>query len=890
MKKYLHIIVPVISVLLCSLFAFSSLDDEIYDMFLHATPTLKEDPSVLLVNIDDRAVDNVGLWPWNRDIMADAIVLMKELGAAAVVFDLSYLNRSPVKVDPAYVSQELPGYLDEGFDRIDETVSQVMDAFESRFIGPADAPEYKRLILENNREVRNSLNASISYVTRDLDEYFAKSLRFFGDSYLTLTMVMEEDIPGKDKVWNVSAEDREILEGKIALRSVRGEKDSKTREHPGITPSIAMLLSQARSAGFVNAQPDADGYRRRVNLLEKWNGSYYGQLVFTPLLARLGNPGVTVTNSAITLTGATVNGEKKDIDIPRSTDGSILINWPKKKYVDYNGMSVSDLVNYGIIEKGLAENLRYMKDAGFFNYWGESENPLDLFDAAAYLRDELGKGEDPENGITFAQWLDYRERFFSSAGRYLNGETEAIILGTELDDATVEFVSKLFSAARGQYSNMAILRERVKPVMDGAFAIVGVTVTSMTDVGLTAFEERFPNVGIHATLANMILSGQFLDDAPIGVSVFIALILALVLGYIIHKLDTKKAMLYGIGTLVLTVAALFAFFLLSKRYIGVVIPFASAAATFLVLTGSSFLTTIREKSFLRSAFSRYLSPAVINEIINDPSKLNLGGEKREMTAIFTDLQGFSSISEKLDPTDLVALLNNYLTAMSNIVLENRGTIDKYEGDAIIAFFGAPIPTEDHAALACRTALAMKRTEKELNARFLQEGLSPTPLFTRIGINTGDMIVGNMGTPNKMDYTIMGNAVNLASRLEGVNKKYRTGGILISDYTKAAIGDEFLVRSLDRVRVVGVNTPLRLYELLETKSDADGAITALAAKWEAAMADFEARRYEEARKAFAEILSERSEDRVAALYVGQCDSFIAAPPASNWDGVFNLTEK
>lgn len=154
--------------------------------------------------------------------------------------------------------------------------------------------------------------------------------------------------------------------------------------------------------------------------------------------------------------------------------------------------------------------------------------------------------------------------------------------------------------------------------------------------------------------------------------------------------------------------------------------------------------------------------------------------------------------------------------MSNTILELRGTIDKYEGDAIIAFFGAPVEFEEHSSNACMSAVRMRRAEKKLNEYFMAEQMSPVPLFTRIGINTGDMVVGNMGTPKKMDYTIMGNAVNLAARLEGVNKQYGTG-ILISEETYNSGGAGFTARQLDRVRVVGINTPVRLYELIEEKS-------------------------------------------------------------------------
>jgi adenylate cyclase len=306
---------------------------------------------------------------------------------------------------------------------------------------------------------------------------------------------------------------------------------------------------------------------------------------------------------------------------------------------------------------------------------------------------------------------------------------------------------------------------------------------------------------------------------------------------------------------------------------------------------------------------------VIEQIIADPSNLNLGGEKRDMTAIFTDIQRFSSISEALQneyagegPKALVNLLNLYLTEMSNIVLANGGTIDKYEGDAIIAFFGAPIWTADHASLACRSAVQMKKREKELVksimnpggdfyvplSRLIEQGVirKERPLYTRFGINSGDMVVGNMGTPGKMDYTIMGNAVNLAARLEGVNKQYDTGGILISEYTKDKIGGEFVFRGLSRVRVVGINTPFRLYELLALRSDVSPETLDMTAAWEKAFKAYENREFLEAKNAFAAIARKDENDGAARLYLGRCERYIAAPPpAGTWnDGVDNLTEK
>jgi len=310
-----------------------------------------------------------------------------------------------------------------------------------------------------------------------------------------------------------------------------------------------------------------------------------------------------------------------------------------------------------------------------------------------------------------------------------------------------------------------------------------------------------------------------------------------------------------------------------------------APYSFILMVILIYAILITEENFIQGAFSRYLAPEVISEIVKDPNKLNLGGEKREMTAIFTDIQGFSAISEQLDPAHLVRLLNKYLTEMSNIIMEHLGTIDKYWGDAIVAFFGAPLFNADHGALACRSALAIKAAERELNKTLVSEKMSPVPIFTRIGINTGEMVVGNMGAEKKMDYTIMGNAVNLASRLEGVNKYYHTGGILISEYTKAKIGDEFPLRRIDRVRVVGINTPLRLYELLPTDTE-QGAV----AIWEKALDLYERRDFRKAFALFVSLLKRYPNDNVAKVYALRCKAFVETPPPDDWDAVKNLTNK
>jgi len=292
---------------------------------------------------------------------------------------------------------------------------------------------------------------------------------------------------------------------------------------------------------------------------------------------------------------------------------------------------------------------------------------------------------------------------------------------------------------------------------------------------------------------------------------------------------------------------------------------------------------------LRRAFSTYLSEDVVEEIVTDPTRLQLGGVKRHMTAIFTDVRGFSGIAEKLLPENLVDLLNYYLSTLSDVILEQKGTIDKYEGDAIIAFFGAPLDLPDHAIRACLAAVVMKRLEADINKYVMESRISPSPLLTRIGINSGDMVVGNMGTQKKMNYTIISNAVNLASRLEGVNKQYGTW-ILATEDTVKETGNLFLTRRLDRIRVVGINEPVRIHEILETVEHAPQELQQKIDLFHKALELFEERHWKSAEQGFYHILEQFPDDGPSTVYLNRCRQYISHEPLPNWDGVFNMTEK
>ena len=300
-----------------------------------------------------------------------------------------------------------------------------------------------------------------------------------------------------------------------------------------------------------------------------------------------------------------------------------------------------------------------------------------------------------------------------------------------------------------------------------------------------------------------------------------------------------------------------------------------------------FMMERKQKGFIKGAFSQYLSPTVIDQIVENPDMLQLGGEKREMTPFFSDIQGFSTISEGLTPEELVQLLNEYLTAMCDIVSSYHGTIDKFEGDAIIAFWGAPLELPDHATIACHAAIDMQKKNEEMR-KTLREQNRPM-LYTRIGMSSGSVVVGNMGSADRMDYTMMGDVVNLAARLEGVNKFYQTF-TMISQSTYELAKDDIDTRQLDVIRVVGKKEPISVYEVLERKNQTSSEKSGVVEKYLKALKLYEERNFADASKEFEKVLAIDPDDGPSLTYVKRCGVFLETPPEKDWDGVYTFTEK
>jgi len=418
--------------------------------------------------------------------------------------------------------------------------------------------------------------------------------------------------------------------------------------------------------------------------------------------------------------------------------------------------------------------------------------------------------------------------------------------------------------------------------------IVGATATGIYDLRVTPFSTVYPGVEIHATVIDNILHENFLQRSvwTSFLDVCALIIFGLVIGIAIPRVKAVQGILLSFFIVAFFVAANTVIFTHFNIWLNLIYPVLTMIVIYLGITIHRYITEEREKKKIKGAFQYYLTASVINEMLKDPTKLKLGGDKKDLSVLFSDIRGFTSISEKLTPEELVHLLNEYLTAMTNVVFKYDGLLDKYMGDAIMAVFGAPLDQPDHPLRACRTALGMMEELKILQKKWAEE--DRPVLNIGVGVNTGDMVVGNMGSEMRFDYTVMGDSVNLGSRLEGINKEYGTN-IVISEYTYEAVKDVLFCRELDSVRVKGKKLPVRIFELMGEKKDAEkwGNFVSL---FEDGLLKYKQGLWDDAIGCFQEALEIRPYDPPARLYIERCQALKTTPPEGQWDGVFTMTRK
>jgi len=418
-------------------------------------------------------------------------------------------------------------------------------------------------------------------------------------------------------------------------------------------------------------------------------------------------------------------------------------------------------------------------------------------------------------------------------------------------------------------------------------AIIGLTATGTHDIASIPLHNEYPGVGTYHNTINTIIQNKFITTPYKIIEYLIIIFLALISGFFIQKLTSKRSLILSIfGFILLNILSIYLFIIHSiwVEQLGMNLALLIPAITIISI---KLVNEESQKKFIKGAFSRYIAPDVINQIMLNPESLELGGENRRITIFFSDVKGFSTISEKLSPPELVALLNEYLSEMTDIIISHGGTIDKYEGDAIMAFYGAPQPYIDHELRACKAAIDMKKKLREMQEKWRSVGQHE--LYVRMGMNTGLAVVGNMGSKMRMDYTAMGDSVNLASRLEGANKVYGTTA-MISENTYNNVKDDVETRKLDKIRVIGKTEPIVIFELLGMKNTLPQKVYDAIELYNSGMAMFEEHQWKKAMKFFEETLEILPDDGPSKTYIIRCDEFMKKPPSKKWDGVYSLKSK
>ncbi|MBN2080338.1 MAG: CHASE2 domain-containing protein [Spirochaetes bacterium] len=905
--KFSGIAVALVFYLLAAAFCFTRAYEmfelKLYDLRFALRPSIKEWDRLYFLDIDENSLTTVGQYPWPRGTYARGLETLRGVGAFQASFDIMFPDSSPRIVNQ------------------DEFNSLYRKAAGGQRIAPG---EIEAAGIDNDmlfaRGVGDAGNVIMAYT--------------FSDEPLAYDVIERQKSPAF-----IKARERFLRRSSIPVPPEKKKSlvSLDDRSVKSISYPIPELMNAGHVFGFVNRYTDIDGVTRKVQLVQVYDGRIWFNLALVMLIDACG---VSLDNVEV-IPGRSIiikdainplTMKRQNISIPIDRDGMMYVTWagsgqgkggirektfhlvPFYAVIEYPGKR--DLAHEYFADEDrikldtLADLRERLEDftAELHHAQGEmkktitagiaelkekiekaEKNPVleDLEPKLAEAREDLRAAKDAsQKAAAWQRIKELKKQIQGTRHEYLGNYREEVAKAEEElkagDNAELRStIDKLRYVA-----DTLELVIRVEEMAD-SLALVGLTATGTQDIGAIPLHNEYARVGTYHNTINTIIQRQFIKRINWPLNLVIMLLVALAMGYTIQRLNAKRSLITMVSTLValnFIVMAAFALFNLWFQQLGIVL---ASFLPSLAIVAIKFMKEESQKKFIKSAFSYYLAPSVIDEIIKDPESLELGGEDREITIFFSDIASFSTISEKLTPQDLVRRLNEYLTEMTDIILRYSGTVDKFIGDAIMAFYGAPIAMQDHQLKACMAAIEMKKRLRELQEEWRNRGMEP--LFARAGIHSGRATVGNMGSSTRMDYTAMGDAVNLASRLEGANKYYSTHA-MISGATYEGARDYVEVRKLDMIRVVGKTEAVPIYELLGKKGELPDRVYEMLEKYNQAMDHFSGRDWKGARQLFRQALKVLSDDGPSEMYVKRCETFIKSPPSKGWDGVFAMKGK
>lgn len=833
---------------------------------------LKIDPRVTMVDIDTESLKKEGRWSWPYEKHAQLVNILRYLEIQSLGFDIFLVEPSRNVIE---------------FDRLINSGKKVFTYSELWEMKSNSDEIMTDALTKSGRVFLPQIFASSDETEETGHEYY--------------------DFFKENKQKSFQFQKKFSLPVTSAMKSFLKANES--------SPLLYYFAQAVKGTAFAQILPDVDGTVRHYPLFYQYEGRAYLALGFMMALDDMGIPISAV--KVVSPERIEISRGKQIIHVPINSKGLLLINWMGKYMETYphipyiavirlvRHIQLRELKKIILRDQNLlwdeAVLKQHPKIRELINELGEIDTCLLQLQAAsiaqAFLNDNprmefdqfVLAAEVPQENQEAVKSIFLNVKYHNLIYLHRDWIISDFIPSCQIEDTVFfrqcyhDFTNRqigqedfpLFFYDPVRLIGMGTIDERY---FKDKVVFYGLTATGTHDYNPTPYEPRYAMVGVHANIFDNLIHQNFLRESRMWQNILYWLILTIVMSWGLSRLKTLLMGLTAISIFAMNLLINYWVFSQLNIWYQLLTPSVLIIGHFVIISIYRYRREEKEKRKIKDAFSHYVAPSVVEIILKKQGMLKLGGEKRWCTVFFSDIQGFTSISERSDPVELVESLNSYLNRVTQIILRHGGMLDKYEGDAVMAVFGAPLELPGHAAKACQCALDVQKSLKQNLA-----------YPTRIGINTGEMIAGNMGSTTRFNYTVIGDAVNLGSRLEGANKEFGST-IMISEFSAREVQDYFLLRELDIIRVKGKSKPVKVFELIESLPDASDELVKWCRDYHQALEWYKKRDWGSASKSFQSLGRIYPLDQVTTLYCRRCELHLNNPPAPDWDGVFEMVSK
>jgi class 3 adenylate cyclase len=864
---------PLVSVAILGIFGIlgvlQRLDGFAFDRFIRLRPAEPAAKSILLVDVDPQAGALAGL-------LADGLELLKEMDARYAVLDLPLAQKSPPALDPSVLRQTLPDALDREFSQMEENIQSLFDAIRRGSVRPRDAARYVSDLVGLVGKAKARLSSAAVGIERDDDALLGQAAEFFGRVYVPTRLLPTVD-------FSVSPELSQLALQRQSL-AVRVNGRDSSFHAGGIRPAVLPVLGGARGGGFPSETAEPDGVRRNTKLFAEIGGQHIAQLAFAAVLDLLGSPAVEISPGRALLRGASLpGGQSATVAIPLSENGEMLLNWPRSDGTDgFRHLAWTLISQERWLEDLLVSDLRKIDAKGYLSYLRSPESLLDVYEEGGRLgRGMLAAGIDSDED----QWRAVREQFFSLSAQFLQGDAESRILADadhqlqsgalsedEKDLVRVQRdkVPVEFSDARQVLARLLDLRESLHDGLGGSFCIVSLEdAVGSTPAPVTPFGVPATDAQVSAALVSTVLSGRFLRESPAGVPLVVAAVLSLVLAFAVFRLKPLQTLLAGLGAAAVAIAGLGGVFAVYGLFVAPSVPAISVLVTGIALASVKLAWFRGASRAIRAAFTGRVSAERLRVIDAARSQLALEGSRQKASVLCLAEHSNSLDSPVAEAKEVLRQLRTHRAAVREVILGLGGMVAGTGGEQIMAFFGAPVESGDHARRACLASLRLQSLEREL------DGGLPSVFTSRMGIHSGDCVAGFLGAVGLPEYSLVGPPVELAARLRELNGTFGTS-IIITESLREAAGTGFQVRLLGAIHDKASAGKVRIYELLAEKGGSEARRDRLIAEFEEGIARYEKGDFSGALVIFNHLLADEPGDGPSAAYALRCRQCLVHP--------------